>query len=397
MCRNLVRDIGYMVALICVAILCCERANAQLSAPDGWTQTRGENSFTFTSSTRQDEINILILPDQPGADLIPIARAFITKLQKFGCSDAAAESVDTVAKGKAFRIATPRGGVECSVILGRSKGTLLMMASVGRTPGEDASMKLLGMAQAIFEDSPVPPPQIAVTTSPPRNAGLPIGHSVESSGTRGVWAAIVTKTVYDPVMTIRMEMGLDYLILTLGGYFMADLPENAGFTDDAARAMMQSAPDYAGKFTVSGQNLILQYASGKTKTVTGSGQGAAREYKLDGDTYRSSRTFPDGVMLNGSYSNTRITQTAADSFVVGDHDLVFTRDGQFSRGGKVSISGGWYSILGGDTSKSGTYFVKDSAVHLYYANGESEVLSIWAEEPNDVIWFDGDMYKLPQK
>jgi hypothetical protein len=385
------------VVFICAHEMVLGPAQAQSLAPQGWTQIRGENSFTFTAPTRQDEINILILPDQPGADLIQLSRTFIAKMQKFGCGDGASESANPVADGKAIRIAAKQGGVECSVIIGRSKGTLLMMASVGKTPGVDASIVLLGMAREIFADSPVPPPQIAKATPPPKIAGLSGVQSVDSAGTRGVWAAIVTKTVYDPVTAIRMEIGLDYLILTPGGYFMAQLPEKAGFNDAAAIAMMQSEPKYAGKFMVSGQNLILKFASGETKTAIGSGKGIDKMYALDGDDYRPKRFFPDGAMLNGIYGFTRISQYAAEGFAVSDNDLVFSRDGRFSRGGKVSISGDTFSILGGDTSKSGTYFVKDSAVHLNYTNGEREVLSIWAEEPNDAIWFDGDMYKLPEK
>ncbi len=394
--KSVSRIITAATLLILAIFLFNGPAFAQLSIPQGWTKTSDDNGITLTSSTGQDEINIIVLGDQPGVDLVQLARAFIGKLQKFGCGNGASDSVDEIADRKAIRIATEQGGVQCSVIIGRSKGTLLMMANIGRTPGVDASLTLLGMARTIFENSPVPPPQrIAATAPPPVASGLPIGHSVVSAGTRGVWVAIVTKTVYDPVTAIRMEMGLDYLILTPGGYFMAELPKNAGFTDAAAKAMMQSSPKYAGRFVVSGQNLILKYASGETKTAIGSGKGADKMYALDGDEYRPKRIFSDGIMMNGSYGNTRITRTGADSFVVGDHDLVFSRDGKFSRGGSVSVSGGWYSILGGDTAKSGTYFVKDSAVHLNYANGEREVLPIWAEEPNDVIWFEGDMYKLP--
>jgi hypothetical protein len=376
-------------------------AQAQYMTPPGWTVERTESGEIYTSPSGNDVINVGKFNDDPTANGAEVARTILSKLSNAGCPAGDPGAPEKLFGGKAIRMKIASGSAECSAIVGRDAGALFVVAAMNLTAGANANGLALAMAGKLFGE---PVPSLAAVKAPPVKAAPPvgvpkstgaIGQSIGSSGARGIWIALVNRTVYDPVLAVRMEMGIDYLILTPGGYFMTQLPEKAGFDDAAALAMMRNDPEYAGQFTVSGQNLTLRFASGQIKTAIGSGRGDDKMYAIDGDDYRPKRYFPDGVMLNGSYGNTRITQTSADSFVVGDHDLVFTREGRFSRGGSVSVAGGFYTIIGGESSKVGTYFVKNSAVHLNYDNGEQEIMSIWAERPNDVIWFDGDMYKLP--
>ncbi len=390
------------------------QAFAQTAPPADWNVKKSEAGDEYYSPSGKDMVIVSRFGDNATIDSEKFARLMIEKFAEYGCPPVGSVAPQRPYGDRAVLIKTTSATHRCGVLAGRNGNTFyLIMSLTGSGSGADISGNLReGLTRDIFGapvasgasgpssstvSSKAGPPSIQKTvarpTPPVGSAG--IGKTVPSSGTSGIWIGMGTRSVYDPVTAIRLEWGLYYLILTPGGYFMTDYPSMAPFSDAAAIAHGREYPEEAGTFKVQGNNLILSFASGKTETVVGKGAGTSRNYVYDDIDYAPKLTFANGTMLNGIYSNTRITRTGVDSFVVGDSDLTFTREGRFARGGNVSISGGWYSILGGEKSETGTYFVRDSAVHLQYDSGKSEIMSIWAEKPNDVIWFDGDMYKLP--
>lgn len=377
--------------------------HAQRQMPAGWTVTNNANGTTYASAASKEVVQVTSFPDPANITNMDFAQKLLSSLNKVGCGPANTAFSDLLFQGQAIRLTSIKGNVRCTVTIGRKAGTMHAFASVGNTSTDVAGGFSYALAAEKFGASgpstvtnkAAPPTQQAATRPAPPVGSAGIGKTVQSARTSGIWIGLGQRTVYDPVLTVRLEYGTYYLILTPGGYFMTDYPEKAPFNDAAAQAMARKYPEQAGKFQVQGNNLILRFASGKTETVVGKGAGASRNYVYDEIDYAPKLRFADGTLLNGSYSNTRITRTGADSFVVGDHDLTFTREGRFAKGGRVSVSGGFYSILGGSSSEVGRYFVRDSAVHLQYDNGKTEILSIWAEKPDNVIWFDGDMYKRP--
>lgn len=220
----------------------------------------------------------------------------------------------------------------------------------------------------------------------------PVNRSVESTGTTGVWVALTQHTVYDPMMGVRLELGPSYLVLTPGGYFSESVH---GPLDDAgAIAHAQEFPDEGGRFSVSGNSLILNYASGERKTASITTAEGSRLYKLDGDRYIPKRVFPDGTRLSGLFSNSSITRASASVFVAGEHDFLFLPDGRFAQGGQVSTMGASFSARGGRDQRTGRYQVRNSTLYLAYDDGEREALSLWQEKPGGPIWFDGAMYEV---
>ncbi len=399
--------------IFAVSWLCLSPAQAlaQTTPPADWNVKKSEAGDEYYSPSGKDMVIVSRFGDNTSVDPEKFARLMIEKFAEYGCPPVGSATPQRPYGDKAILIKTASATHRCGVLAGRNANTFyLIMSLTGSGSGADISGNLRdGLTKDIF-GAPVAsgasgpaarglasgPAAKAQTAPPPlatTNAG--IAKTVQSAGTVGIWVGMAGRNEYDPVMGVRWVWGTNYLILTSGGYFMTDYPGMAAFNDAAAQAMAREYPKQAGTFKVQGNNLVLTFASGETKIAKGTGQGGARDYKLDDVDYNPKLRFADGTMLNGVYGNTRITQTSADSFVVGNHDLTFTREGRFAKGGRVSVSGGFYSILGGDKSETGRYFVRDSAVHLQYDNGKTEIMSIWAEKPNDVIWFDGDMYKLP--
>ncbi len=400
------KSLAIVAALLWLACCPATALRAHPAPPAGWLAEPNSNGTEYIGPGERELVNATEFVDQPNIVTEDVARKMLNGLARSGCATSA--TTKNLYGGQAVQLDSRSASHLCTVIAGRAGGVFHLIVAVTdlRAGTQNAGPFASALARHYFAgNAPLPPAaqaparqrDAAPPAALPAKGGGAILAPVRSSGTEGIWVGLSLRTVYDPVTAVRLEYGTDYLVLTRGGYFMRDVPDEAGFTDQAAIQMAAKSPDRAGRVTVQGANLLLRFASGETMIAKGTGQGANRTYRLDNVDFSPKLLFRDGTMLNGSYSSTRITRTGTESFVVGDTDLVFTRDGRFAKGGNVTISGGFYSIIGGDARNSGTYFVKDSAVHLRYGSGQTETLSMWAEKPNDVIWFNGEMHKLPSE
>jgi hypothetical protein len=293
----------------------------------------------------------------------------------------------SILEGHATELVVSENGVVCSALAGQYAGKGHMLYVMGANNDTiDASGKareVMGRLMGLTQSGKPTQYNVQIPTGPMSRKA-----SVESSGNYGVWVALVNRSVYDPVMTIRMELGVDYLILTKGGYFMRQLPDNGGLTDSAAQAVIKKDQDLGGRYTLSGNVLTLRYANGKVEQ----GRASKGGFELDFESYNPKRFFADGTALSGAYSSTSITSTGV-GFVVGERDFDFTLDGRFGFGRAVSMSTTAISSTGEREGRGGRYYIKDSAIHLAYDDGERSVLPIWQESQGGPIWFDGQMYK----
>jgi hypothetical protein len=213
----------------------------------------------------------------------------------------------------------------------------------------------------------------------------------QNSGAHGLFVAIGPKTVYDPVLTIRMEIGLHYLVLTKGGFFLDELPDSGGFDDASVQRHLAKKPETGGTYAMAGNMITLRFASGKTAQAQRKGTNII----YDDNDYGPKIMFKENARLSGPYTSTSVTNYGPGGFVVGSNDYDFSPDGRFGHGRQVSVANTGFTIQGGKEGRGGTYRIENSALILNYDNGEVRVLSLWAEKPDDAIWFDGEMFKRP--
>jgi hypothetical protein len=193
---------------------------------------------------------------------------------------------------KATELRITENGIVCSAIAGQYAGKGYMVYAVGReNDGHDAPQKarlILGRLMGLTQEGKPTQYDVQIPTGP--MARKP---SVSSTGTHGVWVALVSGYVYDPQFTTRLEYSTRYLVLTKGGYFMFKLPDDAGFTDEAAIAMMKETPKMAGRYSLAGSALTLRYGDGTVEKARAD-QGS---YELDNNIYNPKRYFADGTAL----------------------------------------------------------------------------------------------------
>ncbi len=361
---------------------------AQLT-PAGWSVTIDGVNRQFVSPDKRGQIMLMYFNDDPAKDLNDLAKKGLQSGIITTCPKDLPVTVEQLAGGAVQ--ASMRGtAIDCSMIAGRNAGSIALIVAYGADARIGAKDKAKAIASKIFGNAKSGK-AIAAAKVPVAKPGL---GSKPVTGHHGVWVNLGMQTVYDPVMSIRMEYGTNYLVLTESGFFANELPHNGAFNDEGMRAIIRDDKHAGGRYIISGNKITLNYASGKVETATQSKSGNSWIIALDDAEYSPKRIFPDGATLSGAYTNSSVTRTGVDSFVTGDHDLTFSTDGRFVKGGNVSIAGGSFTIIGGDNRGSGTYYIKDSALHLTYADGTKEIMSMWQETPNDAIWFNGNMYKV---
>ncbi|MEW4448315.1 hypothetical protein [Qipengyuania sp. JC766] len=377
------------VLVILAMLFLTQPALAQIAAPPGWTVADDRGTARTFTSPDGEMVTVVENPDDPEVDAEMVAINLLASMRTYGCPSSDGGAAD-IGDGKAVVVWARDSEIECGVAAGRSGEKFVMVMCVC-APGDDGPRAFDAFTSGYFARELLAASDAQQETTPA--APTRRGGSVTSSGTSGVWVALVHRTVYDPVLTVRMEYGPAYLVLTEGGRFMTEVATGTALDDEGVAAYTAEHPDEGGRFRITGNRLILTYASGETQVAAIGGSGSAREYDIEGDTYQPKMVFPDGTALSGFYGNSSITRVSQSVFVAGESDFVFAPDGRFARGGKVSTTGESFSVLGGRDQRSGRYQVEGSALHLTYDDGEREVLSMWQEEPGGPIWFDGAMYE----
>jgi hypothetical protein len=359
--------------------------------PEGWTEIveKGTRLYRAPASAAFVMVKTGLMPDKNDIDFRDVVDGMYADDGMLGkCGDPKYIRKNYLFDDKATELVIRENGLECSAIAGQYAGKGYMVYAMGReNDGHDAPQKareILGRLMGLTQSGKPTQYDVQIPTGP--MARKP---SVSSTGTYGVWVALKDQTNYDPqAMMWRNELGVYYMVLTKGGYFMFTLPDNGGFTDEAAIAMMKESPKMAGRYSLVGNILTLRYGDGTVEKARAD-QGS---YELDNESYNPKRYFADGTALSGPYSSSSITPTYA-GFVVGERDFDFTADGRFGYGRAVSMSTAAYSSTGGREGRGGRYYIKDSAIHLAFDDGDRAVWPIWQEDQNGPIWFNGEMYK----
>jgi hypothetical protein len=365
------------------------QSQTQSLAPAGWSETTRGSSVMYMEPNKDAMITITSGPlaDNHDVDFRDAVKGMFSDPKLSKCPDIEYIRSNVILDDKARELVVSENSIVCAAMVGQQAGKAHMVYVFGLDdPRIDAPGKaraILGRMMGLSQSGQAARFDIQIPSGPIQRKS-----SVESSGNYGVWVAIVNKTVYDPNMGIRMELGTDYLVLTKGGYFMDYLPNEGGFDDATAKRMMAEQPEGAGTYTMAGNRINLRYADGKTKTALRNGDNIEHE----SEDYVPKRYFADGTALQGAYGSTSITATGV-GFVVGEHDFDFAPDGRFGHGRAVSMTSAAVSTVGGREGRGGRYYIKDSAIHLAYDDGEREVMPIWQESVGGPIWIGGEMYK----
>lgn len=372
-----------------------QSAAALAQAPAGWQTTdERKGEVTYISPDGRERISRLAYDDSPEFDIDAVLGKIRGAFVSSGCGPASSEARETVFGGAARQMTIRNGVALCTIVIGRTAEGIDLILCNCAEDGQGLTAFTRLALQTFSGSAPAPGMDVkaidrGVATA--QSTG-PIGKSVPSSVPSGVWVALVNRTVYDPVMTVRLELGPAYLILSPGGYFTTEMPSDTTLDDAGLKAWARKNPDDAGTYRLEGNRLVMTFASGKQQIATIAGSGENQSIKLDGHNYNSKRYFADGTRLEGVYSRSRITRASADVFVIGNRDLAFSPDGRFARGGKVNTTGSALSIQGGRENRGGRYRIAGSALVLEYSDGEIEILPMWQETPGGPIWFDGEMY-----
>ena len=344
------------------------------------------------------QILTMPLPRDDNRNITQFAETMMKSGSIKDCPDAQSQSSQSILGGIAHRILATNKNRQCAVIVGRSNNIDILVLS-SSSAAIDAHRWALDIAAKTLNtkitasDNPQTNIAAAQTDMQKLRPSGGASQSVPVSGHNGVWVWLGTRTVYDPVTTVRLEWGINYLVLTDSGYFINEMPYGGGLNDAGMQAAIQKSQFNGGRYSIAGNQITLNYASGKTETATQSKAGKSWVITMNGNEYTPKRIFPDGAVLSGIYTNSSVTKTGVDSFVTGDNDMTFSADGRFVKGGSSAISTIDYSVIGGDKRQGGSYYIKDSALHLNYIDGRIEIMSMWQDKPNDAIWFNGDMYK----
>jgi uncharacterized protein YciI len=382
--------------LTVLTLFCAIPALAQTSeAPPGWSiETGNADGVAYRAPNSEGAIFIRVIETVNGKPT-PEADKILTEFLVRACPNAKIQTPQSLLGGRASRVQAVLPSHICSLTLAEKDGRLLFIGAIGLADGR-VDQLALGILEKRLTSAPPAVSAITPTKSGTKSAALPPnakaqGGSVQSAGTQGVFIAIGPRTVYDPVLAVRIEIGLHYLILTKGGYFLTDVPKNGGFDDASAQRHFAEYPNDGGTFTVSGNQIALRFANGKTAQAVRRGGNII----YDDQDYAPKRYFPDGATLSGAYTAESVTQYGPGGFAVGNNDYDFSPDGRFGHGRQVSVANTGFTIRGGKEGRGGTYRIANSALYLTYDDGERRVLSLWAEKPDDAIWFDGEMFKRP--
>jgi hypothetical protein len=358
--------------------------------PEGWTELveNGTRLYRAPGNAAFVLVKIGPIPDENEIDFRDVVDGMYADGGLLSnCGETKYIRKNYLFDNKATELLGGEIGIECSAIAGQYAGKGYMVYVRGReNDGHDAPQKarlILGRLMGLTQSGKPTQYDVQIPTGP--MARKP---SVSSTGTYGVWVALVSGYVYDPQFGSRLEYGTQYLVLTKGGYFMFKLPDDAGFTDDAAIAMMKETPKMAGRYSLAGGALTLRYGDGTVEKARAD-QGS---FELDNNSYNPKRYFAEGTALSGAYSSTKITSTGV-GYVVGEGDFDFAPDGRFGYGRAVSMTGADFASRGGREGRGGRYYIKDSAIHLAFDDGDRAVWPIWQEDQNGPIWFNGEMYK----
>jgi hypothetical protein len=358
-------------------------------APEGWSERVEGNQRLYNYPGKKGLIFVLTgaVPADNELNYRDVVKGMYSNSMMSNCPDITYKLTRQILDQKATKLVVGENNIVCVAIAGDYQGRGHMIYAIAPDDGTidiaDTAEKLMSRLMGLTESGQPTQYHIQIPTGP-----MSRKPSIQSSGNHGIWVALISQTVYDHNMGWRQELGTFYLVLTKGGHFMFSLPDNAGFTDAAAQAMMKDRPKEAGNYTRSGGVLTLRYADGSVAKARIDGGS----YELDSSSYNPKRFFTDGTALSGAYSSTSITSTSV-GFVVGERDFDFTLDGWFGFGRAVSMSTTAISSTGERKGRGGRYYIKDSAIHLAYDDGERSVLPIWQESEGGPIWFNGQMYK----
>jgi hypothetical protein len=416
-CLLLVRRLDSQAAMIkwfhaltafALALFVASPLSAQSDeTPPGWTKKTAENGLIgYFAPGDKGLITVRSVPMPPEDSLQLGAIQYYGEMMGKQCGFPEGTMPTLMLEDRVARIQVVLPNYTCTFFTAKQGQYMLLVMALGETASSvdqmalDIVAKRIGAAPAMPPKAvgkapitPVAPVKTAV--APAKNISPPAIKSqsgtVQSKGTQGIFTALFGRNVYDATMGVRWEFGVSYLVLTKGGLFLTDLPDEGGFDDASVQKHIVKNPDDGGSFTISGKQMSLRFASGKTAIITIKGD----DFIYDGETYSSELYFADGATLSGPYTSTSVTNYGPGGFVVGNNDYDFTPDGRFGHGRQVNIANTGFTIKGGKEGRGGTYRIANSALHLTYDDGEQRVLSLWAEKPDDAIWFDGEMFKRP--
>ncbi len=371
-------------------------------APTGW-QAKEDSSggMLLNSADGKSQIMLAAFENDPTRDLGSMTTSILQSETIKDCPKDLKAIAQSARNGNYFHAQVANATRQCSVVTGRRNKTIFVLLGSGPLT-EKVADKSLEIADKLIGITANTAPAMTAATQPAisnsANKSATLGTAKLGSkpvtGYQGVWVNLGTRTVYDPVTAVRLEYGINYLVLTDSGYFANEVPWRGAFNDEGMERLIQKSKFNGGRYTVNGNQITLNYASGKVETATQRKLGASWIITLDDAEYTPKRMFPDGATLSGIYSNSSVTRISEGTFASGESDMVFSADGRFAKRGNSSVSAVNFSIVGGDERQSGTYFINDSAIHLNYGDGTTEIMSMWQEKPNDAIWFNGDMFKV---
>lgn len=391
MASLLTRTFIFLCCILWTTQICGQVINFDSIGPTGWLVQKEPKDTLYIEPNKNGMILLSRMPDNPEID-------FRDSLPNMLEIDAFKKCPDTEYirstpilndTGRQLTVATET--FTCSAIGVRYKGEIFLLLTMGKndvdvpakaiaTAARMMGMNSDGSTRAQFADLP--------------NIPLVKKASIYSSGSKGVWHGIwvasVSSYVYDPIMTTRLEYGTRFLVLHKSGYFMTSMPRDTGLDQASIEAEMIKDPDNAGTYRIQGRDLLLSFASGTTMVAERQENG----FRLGNDDYNAKQHFADGTALSGDYSSSRITQSAAGVYILGEDDFSFSVDGRFAKGGSVSLSSDLVSTNGGYDRRTGRYSVKNSALYLAYDDGSKEIASMWQESEDGPIWFNNNMHKV---
>ncbi len=354
--------------------------------PAGWLVQKAEKGALYVEPHQKGVILISQIPDDPEMDFRD-GLPNMLKMPAFKkCPDTEYRRTSNILDGNGQQLVVSTDEFTCSAIGTRYKGGIFLIVTMGKNDvgANDKAIAIVARMMGINSDGSKQAQFTELPTEP-----LVKKSSIYASGNHGIWVAMVSRYVYDPVMTTRMEYGTEDLVLLKSGYFMTKIPSNSGLDEASVKAQMVEDPHNAGTFRPQGNNLLLTYATGETVVAERQGDG----FKFNNNDYNPKRHFADGTALSGDYTNSRITQAGAGMFVLGEDDFSFSPDGRFAKGGSVSLSSAAVSSSNGYNRRTGRYYVKNSAVYLAYDDGSKEIASMWQESEDGPIWFNNNMHK----
>ncbi len=391
--------VGFLIVLSLAAPVAAQYAELGTQiAPTGWQAKEvSSGGMLLNSADRKSQIMLAAFENDPSRDLGSMTTSILQSETIKDCPKDSRAIAQSARNGNYFHAQVANATRQCSVVTGRRNKTIFVLLGSGPLT-ENVADKSLEIADKLIGITASTAPVMTSVTQPAINKSATLGTAKLGSkpvaGHHGVWVNLGTRSVYDPVTTVRLEYGVNYLVLTDSSYFANEVPWRGAFNDEGMERLIQKSKFNGGRYSVNGNQMTLNYASGKVETATQRKSGNSWIITLDDAEYTPKRIFPDRATLSGIYSTSSVTRISEGTFASGESDMVFSADGRFAKRGNSSLSGVDFSILGGDERQSGTYFIKDSAIHLNYGDGTTEIMSMWQEKPDDAIWFNGDMFKV---